>query len=99
MTKGFHSLALVLCGILLGGLMMWKFPVLAQSPSGQNATMDIAVLSAEVTKLKASAPNQSHVMGDVSSTYSPTSGFCCPRRKTGRLQTTISEKPRDDFAG
>jgi hypothetical protein len=70
MTKGFHSLALVLCGILLGGLMMWKFPVLAQSASGQNATMDVAGLSAEVTKLKASAPNQSHVMGDVGFMFS-----------------------------
>jgi len=64
-----------MCGAVLGGFLVLKFPVHAQTPAAgqadaQNSPMDVAALTAAVTQLKNSAPNQSHVMGDVAFMFS-----------------------------
>lgn len=74
MTNRLRSLLFLVCGAVLGGLLVLKFPVHAQTPAGQadaqNPPLDVAALTAAVTQLKNSAPNQSHVMGDVAFMFS-----------------------------
>jgi len=76
MKTGLRNLLFLVCGTLLGGFLVLKFPVQAQSPAAagqadaQTAPMDAAALTAAVTQLKNSAPNQSHVMGDVAFMFS-----------------------------
>jgi hypothetical protein len=75
MKTGVRSLLLFLCGAALGGFLVLQFPVHAQAPAAaqsdaQTPTMDLAALTAAVTQLKNSAPNQSHVMADVALMFS-----------------------------
>jgi hypothetical protein len=72
MLKG---LAFFVFGALIGGLIVWKVPVLAQNPAKQEAkdeisAVDVAALNADVTRLKNITPNLSHVMADASFQYS-----------------------------
>ena len=69
MKTGIVGFCLLMFGFLLGGVVISKFPVHAQSDT-QSAPMDAAALTAAVTQLKNSAPNQSHVMGDVAFMFS-----------------------------
>lgn len=66
----FRKSLLLVCASLLGLLIVWKLPVLAQTPAaglarGQNAPPDIAAMNAEIIRLKSIMPSQSHVMADV----------------------------------
>ena len=75
MKTGLRSSFLFVCGALIGGFLVLRFPVHAQAPAAaqsdtQNATMDDAALTAAVTQLRNSAPNQSHVMADVAFMFS-----------------------------
>ena len=75
MTTGLRNLLFLMCGAVLGGFLVLKFPVHAQTQAAgqadaQNSPMDVAALTAAVTQLKNSAPNQSHVMGDVAFMFS-----------------------------
>ena len=72
MVKGF---VLFIAGALIGGLVVWKLPALAQSSARQEektakAPVDLAALNADVTQLKNITPNLSHVMADASFQYS-----------------------------
>ena len=72
MIKG---LLLFVCGALVGGLLVWKLPVLAQSSTKEPgkaapAPPDLATLNDDVTRLKSITPNLSHVMADVAFQYS-----------------------------
>jgi hypothetical protein len=69
MKTGMVGFFLLMFGFLLGGVAISKFPVHAQSDT-QTTPMDAAALTAAVTQLKNSAPNQSHVMGDVAFMFS-----------------------------
>jgi mono/diheme cytochrome c family protein len=75
MKATLRSLLFLFCGAVLGALLVLKFPVHAQAPAAaqsdaQTPTMDLAALTAAVTQLKNSAPNQSHVMADVALMFS-----------------------------
>lgn len=75
MKTALRSLLCLACGALLGGFLVLRFPVHAQGPAAapsdsQSATMDNAALTAAVTQLRNSAPNQSHVMADVAFMFS-----------------------------
>ena len=76
MKTGLRNLVFLVSGMILGGFLVLRFPVHAQTPAAggqadsQAAPMDNAALTAAVNQLKNSAPNQSHVMGDVAFMFS-----------------------------
>src|SRR5271168_4189061 len=75
MQASLRNLLFLVCGAVLGALLVLKFPVHAQAPTAgqsdaQTPPMDLAALTAAVTQLKNSAPNQSHGMGDVAFMFS-----------------------------
>jgi hypothetical protein len=75
MAKGLRHLLLLVCGAAIGALLVLKFPVHAQAPTTaqsdtQTVPMDLAALTAAITQLRNSAPNQSHVMADVAFMFS-----------------------------
>lgn len=73
MLKGF---ALFIAGALIGGLVVWKLPAMAQTPAtpsekkAGNSTVDLAALNEDVARLKNITPNLSHVMADAAFQYS-----------------------------
>ena len=72
MIKG---LLLFVCGALVGGLLVWKLPALAQGSTkepgkAETAPPDLATLNEDVTRLKSITPNLSHVMADAAFQYS-----------------------------
>ena len=69
----FRTLVVFVCGALLGGLVVWKLPALGQTPAASKPaakSVDVAALDADVTRLKGTVPNLSHVMADVAFQYS-----------------------------
>ena len=75
MKAHLRDFLLLVCGAVLGALLMLKFPVYAQAPApaqsdAQTPPMDLAALTAAVGQLRNSAPNQSHVMADVALMFS-----------------------------
>src|SRR4030095_7434731 len=72
MIKG---LLLFVCGALVGGLLVWKLPALAQSSAkepGKAAPVppDLATLNDDVTRLKSVTPTFPQLMADVAFQYS-----------------------------
>lgn len=68
-----RSLLIFLCGVLLGGVLVWKLPLFAQPSSISKAdskTPDITAIDSDVTHLKNTVPTLSHVMADVAFQYS-----------------------------
>lgn len=63
------------CGVLLGGLVVWKLPAFGQTAGSKeqnktaSAPADLASLSDDVTRLKNITPNLSHVMADAAFQY------------------------------
>jgi hypothetical protein len=75
MKTTLRSLLFLVCGAVLGALLVLKFPVHAQAPAAtqsdaQTPPMDLAALTTAVTQLRNAAPNQSHVMADVALMFS-----------------------------
>ena len=75
MNASLRNLLFLVCGAVLGALLMLKFPVHAQAPApaqsdAQTAPMDLPSLTTAVAQLRNSAPNQSHVMADVAFMFS-----------------------------
>jgi len=69
------SLAVFVCGALVGGILVWKVPALGQATAkGQGKTetpnVDLAALNNDVARLKSITPSNSHIMEDVSFHYS-----------------------------
>jgi cytochrome c553 len=61
---------LLACGAIIGAvLMQWRYSIAAQGPAqpaaGATATVDLKALDADVTRLKALVPSNSHIMMDV----------------------------------
>ena len=68
------SLAIFVCGALIGGLVMWKAPALGQETAKEQKKtdtpkIDLSVLNDDVAKLKSITPSNSHIMEDVSFHY------------------------------
>jgi len=64
-----------ICGALMGALVVWRIPALAQAsakdqPKSESPHLDLAALNDDVAKLKNITPNLSHVMADVAFQYS-----------------------------
>src|SRR5689334_16634461 len=64
-----------LCGLLNGGLIVWKTSALGQTPAKdqtkeESSQIDVTALSNDVAKLKSITPSNSHIMEDVSFHYS-----------------------------
>jgi hypothetical protein len=72
------TLLVFVFGALIGGLVVWKLPVLGQTaekaPADQTkadaAKVDLAALNNDVARLKSIVPSNSHIMEDVSFHYS-----------------------------
>src|SRR5215471_10106081 len=63
------------CGILIGGLLVWKLPALGQTAVKNEAkteivNVDLTALNNDVARLKSIVPSNSHIMEDVSFHYS-----------------------------
>jgi hypothetical protein len=69
------TVAVFVCGALVGGLVVWKAPALSQTPAKQEAKsdstkVDLTALSNDVARLKSIVPSNSHIMEDVAFHYS-----------------------------
>jgi hypothetical protein len=71
MLKG---LGIFIVGALIGGLIVWKLPAMAQGakPEAKAASpaVDVKVLNDDVARLKNITPNLSHIMADAAFQYS-----------------------------
>jgi hypothetical protein len=65
MIKGF---VIFLCGVLIGGIVIWKGLVFGQPKvtASADSKVDVAKLGSDVERLNNITPNLSHVMADVS---------------------------------
>jgi hypothetical protein len=66
----FKSVVVFICGALIGGLVVWKLPVLGKTQTAEKPKVDLNALNDDVTRLKNITPNLSHVMADVAFQYS-----------------------------
>ena len=72
------TLLVFVCGVLIGGLAVWKLPVLGQTAGkdpadpakADAAKIDLTALYNDVARLKNIVPSNSHIMEDVSFHYS-----------------------------
>ena len=65
-----RSVLLLACGAVIGAVVMqWRYSVAAQAPAqsaaGAPPAIDLKALDADVTRLKALLPSNSHIMMDV----------------------------------
>jgi hypothetical protein len=63
------------CGILIGGLVVWKLTALGQATAKDQAktetpNVDLTALNNDVARLKSITPSNSHIMEDVAFHYS-----------------------------
>jgi hypothetical protein len=69
------TLLVFVTGAVIGGIIMWRVPMLGQvsakdKPKADTARVDVAGLNEDVSRLKNITPNLSHVMTDVAFQYS-----------------------------
>jgi len=69
------SVAVFLCGALIGGLIVWKVPALGQTSAKdqvktETPAIDLTALNNDVARLKSITPSNSHIMEDVGFHYS-----------------------------
>ena len=63
-----RSVLLLACGAIIGAVVMqWRYSIAAQAPAqpAASAAVDLKALEADVTRLKALLPSNSHIMMDV----------------------------------
>ena len=68
------SVIVFICGVLIGGLVVWKVPALGQASGKDQAKaeatkIDLAALNNDVARLKDIIPSNSHLMADVGFHY------------------------------